>query len=157
MKQLTLFRHAKTERVSSSGRDFDRVLTDRGKSDAARMGEEIRRLRFRFDLVLSSPAARASDTAELAGLAVSTYDQRIYEASVADLLAIARAVDDDVTRLIMIGHNPGFERLASALIGEDIEMPTGSLVEIELPIEQWRTADRGAGRLLRFLTPKALA
>jgi len=157
MKQLTLFRHAKTERDSSSGRDFDRVLTDRGKSDAARMGEEIRRLRFRFDLVLSSPAARASDTAELAGLAVSTYDQRIYEASVADLLAIARAVDDDVTRLIMIGHNPGFERLASALIGEDIEMPTGSLVEIELPIEQWRTADRGTGRLLRFLTPKTPA
>ena len=33
MKSLALFRHAKTEGESSSGRDFDRELTDRGQED----------------------------------------------------------------------------------------------------------------------------
>jgi len=68
MKSLTLFRHAKTERESSTGRDFDRRLAARGHRDAPRMGKEIRKLGLDYDLVLSSPAARAAETAELAGL-----------------------------------------------------------------------------------------
>ena len=67
MKSLTLFRHAKTERDSESGSDFDRRLAERGQHDSRRMGEEIERLGLDFDLVLSSPAARAAETAELAG------------------------------------------------------------------------------------------
>ena len=44
MKSLTLFRHAKTERDSSTGSDFDRRLIERGQQDARRMGEEMRAL-----------------------------------------------------------------------------------------------------------------
>ena len=59
MKSLTLFRHAKTEADAESGRDFDRRLTERGRDDAVRMGEEIGELGLGFDLILSSPAARS--------------------------------------------------------------------------------------------------
>jgi phosphohistidine phosphatase SixA len=55
----------------------------------------------------------------------------------------------------MVGHNPGFERLASRLLGNSIEMPTGSLVEIELSIEDWADAEGGA-RMVRFIKPKEL-
>ena len=48
-------------------------------------------------------------------------------------------------------------RLASRLLGQDIEMPTGSLVEVDLPIDQWSEAGDGEGRLVRFLKPKELA
>ncbi|HYC94409.1 MAG TPA: histidine phosphatase family protein [Sphingomicrobium sp.] len=156
MKSLTLFRHAKTERDSSTGRDFDRQLAERGERDAARMGEEIRKLGADFDLILSSPAARAVQTAELAGLA-PRFDERIYDAPVGQLLAIVREVDPSVRRLLMIGHNPGFERLASRLSGGEIEMPTGSLLEIELPGDRWQDAGTGDGKLVRFLKPKELA
>lgn len=155
MKSLTLFRHAKTERDSDSGRDFDRHLMDRGRDDAKRMGAEIEGEGMAFDLILSSPAARAAETAELAGLS-PRFDQRIYEASTSDLLAIVREADETVGRLALIGHNPGFERLASRLIGQPIEMPTGSLVEIDLPIDQWTEAGMGGGRLARFIRPKEL-
>lgn len=154
MKSLTLFRHAKTERDSSTGRDFDRQLAERGQRDAARMGDEIRSLGLDFDLLLSSPAARAVETANLAGLAPS-YDERIYDASAGELLAIVQEAEEEAGRLIMIGHNPGFERLASRLVGSNLEMPTGSLVEIELP-GQWREAAQGEGRVVRFLKPKKL-
>lgn len=155
MKSLSLFRHAKTERESESGRDFDRRLIERGQNDSKRMGQEIDKLELTFDLVLSSPAARAAETAELAGL-TPRYDQRIYDASAGDLLALAQQTSDEIDRLAMVGHNPGFERLASKLLGGVIEMPTGSLVEIALPIDRWQEAGSGAGQLVRFLKPKQL-
>lgn len=155
MKSLTLFRHAKTERDSTTGRDFDRQLNEKGERDSPRMGEEIRRLGLEFDVILSSPAMRAAQTAELAGLAPN-FDKRIYEASAGDLLAIVQGTGDETERLMMVGHNPGFERLASRLLDGDIEMPTGSLVEIELPIDRWRDAGSGGGQLARFLKPKEL-
>ena len=155
MKSLTLFRHAKTERDSTTGRDFDRQLAERGELDAARMGEELRKLGAKFDLILSSPAVRASQTAELAGLA-PRFDERIYDASSGQLLAIVQEQDGSTDRVMMVGHNPGFERLASRLIGEEIEMPTGSLLEVGLPIDRWRDAGSAEGRRVRFLKPKQL-
>ena len=155
MKSLTLFRHAKTERDSDSGRDFDRRLMERGQNDSKRMGDEIDKLGLTFDLVLSSPAARAAETAELAGLS-PRYDERIYDASTGDLLALAQQASDEIDRLAMVGHNPGFERLASKLLGGLIEMPTGSLLEIALPIDRWQDAGAGTGQLARFLKPKQL-
>lgn len=153
MKSLTLFRHAKTERDSSTGRDFDRRLNERGERDAPRMGEEIRHLGLGYDLILSSPAARAAETAGLAGLS-PRFDQRIYDASAGELLSIIQEADNQVGRLMMVGHNPGFERLASKLLGNQVEMPTGSMIEIQLPIDRWRDAGAGAGQLIRFLKPK---
>ena len=154
MKSLTLLRHAKAEPDSESGSDFDRRLTGSGREDAARMGEEVRQLDLAFDLILSSPAVRAAETAELAGLS-PRFDQRIYDAAAGDLLAIVQDADDAINRLMLIGHNPGFERLASRLAGQELAMPTGSLVEIKLPIDSWR--DAGSGRLVRALSPKELA
>ena len=155
MKRLTLFRHAKTERDSLTGRDIDRQLNERGEHDAPRMGEEIRKLGLDYDIVLSSPAARAVQTAELAGLAPQ-FDERIYDAPAGRLLGIVQEADDQSNSLIMVGHNPGFERLASMLVGEEMAMPTGSLAEIELPIEQWQDAGTERGQLVRFLKPKEL-
>lgn len=155
MKSLTLFRHAKTERESESGRDFDRRLNERGRTDAPRIGQSIRQLGIEFDLILSSPAARAAETAELAGLS-PRFDERIYDASAGELLAIAQVADDSANRLMMVGHNPGFERLASHLVGQNLEMPTGSLVVIELPVDHWREVGNGGGRLVQFLKPKEL-
>lgn len=157
MKSLALFRHAKTEPNSATGRDFDRALTDRGQSDAERIGAEIQRLGLRFELVLASPARRSVETAERAGISSPRFNERIYDAPPGQLLELVRNVDDGVERLMMVGHNPGFERLASRLAGNDIEMPTGSLILIDLPIERWADADQENGRLVRFITPMELA
>ena len=157
MKRLSLLRHAKTERESPTDRDFDRVLTERGRKNAARMGKEIGELGLQYDLILTSPAARAVETAKRAGLPSAQHDERIYDASAGELLAIVQGVDDEVESLMMVGHNPGFERLASQLVGKDVEMPTGSLLELELPNESWLDVGKVCGRPLRFLRPKELA
>ena len=157
MKRLTLYRHARTERDSPSGRDFDRPLTAQGRADAARMGEEVRALSLRFDRVLVSPARRAAETAAAAGLPDPQVDDRIYNAPVDQLMAIAEAAGDRIGSLILVGHNPGLEQLASRLLGEAIDMPAGSLIEIELPGDEWADAVQAAGRTIRFLKPAELS
>jgi phosphohistidine phosphatase len=138
-----------------TGRDIDRRLIERGRSDSKRIGEEIRSLGLEFDRVVSSPAARAAETAQLAGLE-SHFDDRIYDAAASELLAIIQETGNEIDRLAMVGHNPGFERLASRLIGHDVEMPTGSLMEIEVPVARWNEIDEATGRLVRFVKPKEL-
>ena len=155
MKSLTLFRHAKTEGDSATGRDFDRRLSEQGEQDAPLVGKHIRDLGLSYDLVLCSPAARAAETAELAGLS-PRFDDRIYEATAESLLAIIQHIDEAVERAAMVGHNPGFEQLASLMLGQAVSMPTGSLIEISLPIDQWSDAGEN-GRLSRFIQPKELA
>lgn len=155
MKSLTLFRHAKAERDSVTGRDYDRELNERGEGDAARMGAEMRSKALEFDSILCSPARRAAQTAEFAGIAVR-FDKRIYDASAGELLGLVQEQGDGDARLLMIGHNPGLERLASRLIGSDLEMPTGSLIEIELSIGRWKEAGSGIATLRRFIKPKEL-
>ena len=156
MKSLSLYRHAKTEKESASGRDFDRELTERGLRDSERVGAELGRLALSFDLILASPARRSIGTVEGARLPAPTYEERIYDAPASRLLDIVRQVDDGIERLMLVGHNPGFEHLTSRLTGEEIEMPTGSLIEIELPVERWKDVVEGNGRKVRFIQPKSL-
>ena len=156
MKTLTLLRHAKSERDSTDG-DFERSLNKRGRTDADRMGQEIRHLGLHFDLVLASPARRVVETVEGVGRLAPQFDERIYNASVGQLLDIVRSTDDKIGGLMLVGHNPGFERLAARLTDNKVEdFPTAALVEIELPIEHWRDVADRSGRLIRFVKPKDL-
>jgi phosphohistidine phosphatase len=157
VKSLTLLRHAKSEQDSPDGTDIARSLNERGRSDARRMGEEIRKLGLRHDLVLASPAQRVVETLDEVGGLSPNYDSQIYNAPMTELLSLIEVIDDDIDRLMLVGHNPGFERLAGRLTGSAVDFPTGALVEIELPIDHWRDAGEGNGRLVRFLRPKELA
>ena len=158
MKRLTLLRHAKAERDSPDGSDFGRSLNDRGRADAARMGEEMRLLGLRFDRVLASPARRVVETVEHAGKLAPAYEPRIYEASSRQLFELVRSTDYGVESLLMVGHNPGFEQLAAQLTATGIgEFPTAALAEIELPVDHWRDMKAGSGRLTRFIKPKDFA
>ena len=86
------------------------------------------------------------------------FDDQIYDASTGQLLEIVRSVDNSVESLMLVGHNPGFERLVSRLTGQAVgAVPTATLVEIELSVDHWRDVDEGSGRQVRFIKPNALA
>jgi phosphohistidine phosphatase len=167
MKTLTLLRHAKSGWDDPALIDFQRPLNARGREAARAMGGEMRRLGLAFDCVLASPAARVTET--IGGLAESygplqpVYDERVYLAPVETLLGLVRAADDGCARLLIVGHNPGMERLAlllgraGPLRGEiAAKYPTGALAEIAFPIDRWRDIGPGSGTLERFLRPRDL-
>lgn len=65
MSRLLIIRHGIAEETSKSGRDFDRALTDEGRTRVARMGRELKKLELGPELVISSPLRRAVETRKL--------------------------------------------------------------------------------------------
>src|SRR6266480_3652337 len=65
MKTLLLLRHAKSSKEDPGLRDFDRPLNERGVMDARLVGDFIRQQKIQPDLIISSPAERARQTADL--------------------------------------------------------------------------------------------
>ncbi len=64
MKTLLLLRHAKSSKDDTSLRDVGRPLNERGEEDAQLIGKYIRKQKIRPNLVISSPAERARQTAK---------------------------------------------------------------------------------------------
>ena len=171
MKTLTLLRHAKSAWDDPVLRDFDRPLNKKGRKAARLVGREMRAHGLAFDAVVASPAIRVvetlADVAEGYGRPIEPrYDQRLYLASAATLLQIVRETDENATRLLVVGHNPGLEALALQLTAGKAEdelrgalrekYPTATVAEIALPVAGWSEVAAGAGRLERFIRPRDL-
>jgi phosphohistidine phosphatase len=162
MRTLYLLRHAKSSWDDASLRDFDRPLNKRGRGAAAKIGERLQAEKLTEPYVICSPAVRTRETAKIvlqnADLSVEEhFDERIYEASLRDLMQVVSEIPDDRELVIMIGHNPGFEELSAALTGEHRAMPTCALAKIELEVEGWKDVRAGEGKLKWFIVPKELA
>ena len=142
-------------------RDFDRPLKGRGRKAAPLIGERLAKEKLKSPLVICSPAVRARETAELvlksAKLSVDQhFDDRIYEASLRDLLQVVAEIPDARQTVIMVGHNPGFEELLEFLTGEYRRMPTAALAKVKLDVESWAEVKAGEGSLELFVAPKEL-
>jgi phosphohistidine phosphatase len=161
MKELYLLRHAKSSWDDSSLDDFDRPLNERGKKAAPIMGRVMREKNLKPDLILCSPSKRTKQTAKHVINASKlkseiTYDERIYEASTADLIELLKAQDAKLESILLIGHNPGIESLLTNLTGANETFPTAALAKIVLEIEKWKGIKDGAGSMDWILRPKEL-
>lgn len=115
MRTLVLLRHAQAEPHAPRGRDdHARALTARGREDAGEVRRWLVDEGLLPDRALVSTATRARQTWELArpGGADPAYDDRLYEATVADLRELVAETPADTAVLVLVGHNPGLERLA---------------------------------------------
>jgi len=124
-RTVTLVRHAKAEHVQGKP-DHDRALAARGRRDAIAVGEWLSdpSREVVHDLVLCSTSERTRQTLEgiCAGGASgrdTRFDERIYDASAAQLLNLLREVPDTVKAVMVIGHAPGIPVLATALAHND--------------------------------------
>jgi len=161
MKTLLILRHAKSSWKFPDLTDHDRPLNRRGKRDAPRMGRMLRGRELVPDLVISSTATRAKDTASAVAIHSGYKGKRIkfeslYAAEPAAYLAVLRELADNYQRVLIVGHNPGVEELIELLTGEIHIVPTCTLAQIEFDIEKWsdtlhRLTDRG--RLVEILKP----
>ena len=161
MRTLYLLRHAKSSWKDLTQPDFDRPLKDRGRKAAKRIGKYLAAEKLNEPLVVCSPAVRTRETAEIvlkhAHVALEVrFEERIYEASLRDLVHVVSEIPDDKQVAIMIGHNPGFEELLAYLTGEGRRMPTCALAKIKFDVESWKDIKEDQGTLDWFVTPKEL-
>lgn len=120
MDRLILMRHAKAERRSASGEDFDRALTEEGKADAAVIGKALAKDGLAPALALVSAAQRTVQTWEAMKAAFprarTQATRALYNASPMEILDALDGVTAGT--VLVVGHNPGIHELAVGLLRE---------------------------------------
>ena len=158
MRELILLRHAHAEPAAPGQADLDRPLSAEGLAEAESAGRWIKDNGWVPDCVLCSPSRRTRETLEAVLGEVGYIDQRIepsiYEATPGGLIALADA-HRDVGRLMLVGHNPGLERLAALLhcgqSGDYRGMPPGGVAVLTMPADA--ALEPGIARLGAFWWP----
>ena len=170
MRRLMLLRHAKSDWSTPGQRDQDRPLNARGREAAPKMGAYMVRHALNPDLIIASPAKRVTETLDLV---LAAFDRRpklrseaaVYEAGPNALLDVVKQTPPAVHSLLLVGHNPGLGELAALLIASgEVEarqrliekFPTAALAVIDFALDDWGKLHPRAGRLDRFVVPRAL-
>src|SRR4030042_1914486 len=160
MKTLFLLRHAKSSWDQPEVHDHDRPLNKRGKKEAPMVGRYLKENDLVPDLILSSTARRAHDTA-LAAAEESGFPgkidlyQDLYMSDTNCYLDILRCLPDEANRVLVVGHNPDLEGLLTLLTDVTHHMTTAMLAQVHLPISSWQELNEATdGRLQNFWSPR---
>lgn len=166
-KTLILMRHGKSDWTAGAANDFNRSLNKRGQADTPRIAAWLGEQGLVPELVVSSPAVRASLTAQLTtrelGLSdeAIVYDDGIYEADRQQLLDAINRHCSQAACLLLVGHNPALDELLSFLVTGSLpltkkgKLMTTAAVAV-LQCDDWRL-QRGSCRLQQIMRPKQLS
>jgi phosphohistidine phosphatase len=158
MRELILLRHAHAEPAGNGQADLDRPLSAEGLAEAEAAGRWLAANKLVPDCVLCSPSRRTRETLEAVLAAIGYVDQRIepsiYEATPGTLIALADTHGES-ERLMLVGHNPGLERLAALLhsgqSGDYRGMPPGGIAVLSVPADSG--LEPGIAQLSAFWWP----
>lgn len=161
MKRAIIVRHAKA--VAYGYRDdFNRDLSDRGKNDAQRIGDELKNMGIVAGAMVSSPAKRTLKTAQVFASKLGFNEkeinqmQEIYDGmTTSEFLEMINNFPDSAETVFIFGHNPGFYYFVDNLVstaGDD--MPTCSTFAIDFDVDSWKKVEARTGKKAFQLIPK---
>ncbi|KQC33950.1 phosphoglycerate mutase [Nonlabens sp. YIK11] len=149
MKKLILVRHGKSS-WEFDVRDHDRPLIQKGIDDAHSIGRALKEIHTLPDLILSSTAARALQTAtilteyidyELKKLKIT---RKLYTFNWKEQLEVIKNLSGDVDSCMIVSHNHGLTELAGILGSEYFSnVPTTGVVMIEFSTQEWSKIEKG--------------
>lgn len=160
MKTLYLLRHAKSDWNDSSLADRERPLTARGERDAAKMSKRWLRRHATPELIVSSPAVRALATAKAIARGLDSDFERVviidrlYAAPAHALVGVIEGFDDNLERVLLVGHNPGLTDLAHLFSTQITHMPTCALAEFRFNSKTWSGIGQTWPARVAFESPK---
>lgn len=159
-KTLYLVRHAEASWMKAGQGDFDRPLNDCGKRDAAEMGRRLKAGGILPGAILSSPALRATQTAEIIATELGfpvdsiSFAGNIYEATTANLTKTIQSLEDRHSSAMLVGHNPAMTWLINHLTGGHIaNAPTCAIACLRTFSARWGGAGPASANLLDFDYP----
>ncbi len=161
MKTLFLIRHAKSSREDASLSDKERPLKKRGVSDAQIMGKVLHKHGIKPAQMISSPAKRAFDTAEIIAAQVGfdkkkiEKNKRLYFEGIENIFNVIQSLDAKTNTAFIFGHNLEFTQLVNLFSATGIEnLPTCGVAGIEFYVKAWSEATASTGKLLFYDFPK---
>lgn len=148
-RKLYIIRHGKSSWDHEGLSDIDRPLAERGTRGANTMVNRLMDNGLIPDLVFTSPASRALNTALIMtrewGLDPSLMQIRdeLYMAYVSEISEVVGEAPDEVANLAIFGHNPSFTLFANTFLEEPLDnLPTAGVVVVTLESDNWKGIDR---------------
>ncbi len=161
MKRVWVMRHAKAESDDAIA-DIERPLAKRGAREAPEIGLWLAAHGGPPDLVASSPALRARQTADLVARGAG-YRRKIaswpllYPGEAASTLAAVRELDDSLASVLLVTHNPHAEDLVALLAGGlRVRMATSALALLETEADSWGAVEAFSMSLSALVSPATL-
>lgn len=165
MQQLMILRHAKAVPWQPGVEDFPRALNDAGRAHAASVARWISEHLELPEQILCSPAQRTRETlAPLLALEPeletrTSFVPQIYGASTHTLTKLLDNAFSASSRVLIVGHNPGFEMLAFDVLAPAQRsrinrLATGTLLVIDF--ESGWSSDSNRGILRHAVRGKKL-
>ena len=165
MKKLILVRHAKTVQLQDySKSDFDRELLPRGHKDSELIARHLKAKGYMPDLMISSTAKRAQQTAVLFAenfgypTGKIQNEQFIYDGyTTSQMLQFISGCSNNIDTIIIFGHNPDIAGFTINLIEDDLwHFPTGCASVIAFDVDSWKDIEARAGKLELHVYPGML-
>ncbi|MFC4497225.1 SixA phosphatase family protein [Streptomyces ovatisporus] len=164
-RSIVLVRHAKADWPEVA--DHERPLADRGRKDAPAVGEWLAAHGIAPGLTLCSTAVRTRETWKLTAPHLpqrpkTVYEERLYDASPGEIIAVINDVSEDVQDLLVVAHNPGLQGVAEALTGgtegDALErmqrngFPTSAVAVLRFD-GSWKSVEPGSATLTDYWAP----
>jgi len=157
VKRLVVMRHAKSDWDAGAETDHARPLNERGRGEAPRVAAKLSARGFTPTRVTSSDSARTTETLELSRpiwpTASIVMTSTFYLAGIEAVRAAAVDVPAEVETWLVLGHNPGWEDLASTLAARPIELKTSWAAVLESQASTFVEALSGSMTLIEIVKP----
>jgi len=160
MKTVCFIRHAKSSWDQAGLADIDRPLNIRGKTTAPVMAQIMADKGYTPDLIISSTAKRARQTAKYFRKQFGIKKQAvqleptIYGGDEQCIFEIIRKIPDTLHTVFLFGHNPTMNYLAALFSEDRIHVPTCGILVIQLAIDHWADIQPDHTGLKHFIYPK---
>jgi phosphohistidine phosphatase len=161
MKTLYIMRHGKAENGDNKT-DFERKLISKGIKRNLKIALKLKDKKGKFDAILCSKAERTIETAEIMAeqfdfpLANIENHKAFYLAPASIMLEYLYALDNALSNVLLVGHNPGVSELATNLSNQFIDwLPTSALIAIKFDTEKWEEIGSCEAKIVFSLFPKS--
>lgn len=153
-------RHGKAENGYDKT-DYKRKLISKGIERNQKVGLKLKEQKGMFDAILCSKAARTVETAEsMANLFnfpqadIKKYKE-FYLASPLIMLESLYGLDNVISNVLLVGHNPGVSELATSLSNQLVDwLPTSALIAIKFDTDKWEEISSADAKIEFSLFPK---
>ncbi|HNW97404.1 MAG TPA: histidine phosphatase family protein [Bacteroidales bacterium] len=163
MKTLYVVRHAKSSWDFPDLPDVDRPLVEKGINKTKKIIKQLNEKNVKLDLLISSHAKRAHETAKLIAAGIFFPVERIeisrniYQVDEDKIFNLLFSLNDEVDSVMIVGHNPALTQFANIFLDEKIDLlPTSGVISLEFKTDKWTDIPKASCKTNFVLFPKML-
>ena len=160
-RKLFIIRHGKSSWDHQGLDDIDRPLAERGILNAEDMAKRLAHKGLIPELLVSSPASRAMNTALIMARfwmlkpAALQIHEPLYDAFISNIEQVVSGIPSEVLSLAIFGHNPSWTAYANQFLSSTLDnLPTAGVVVVTLESDNWKGLGRGQVKDVHVDYPK---